>query len=183
MIQKIALSCPCSSQKPYAACCEPIIHRQKMAETPEALMRSRYTAFTQANVDHLFSSMAPELAQHVDRAEIQAFAESVEKWTGLEISDVSPITPEDTQGMVEFIAHFFYEGKAQRIHERSTFIKIDGQWFYHGHEHQCSSPDHNDHHAPHRHQPPDKTRFKIGRNDPCPCGSGKKYKKCCLNNH
>jgi preprotein translocase subunit SecA len=25
-----------------------------------------------------------------------------------------------------------------------------------------------------------KTRKKIGRNDPCPCGSGKKYKKCCL---
>ena len=24
------------------------------------------------------------------------------------------------------------------------------------------------------------TRKKIGRNDPCPCGSGKKYKKCCL---
>jgi len=22
---------------------------------------------------------------------------------------------------------------------------------------------------------------KIGRNDPCPCGSGKKYKRCCLN--
>ena len=21
---------------------------------------------------------------------------------------------------------------------------------------------------------------KVGRNDPCPCGSGKKYKKCCL---
>ena len=25
------------------------------------------------------------------------------------------------------------------------------------------------------------TRKKIKRNDPCPCGSGKKYKKCCLN--
>ncbi|TRZ81795.1 hypothetical protein D4R86_02170 [bacterium] len=24
---------------------------------------------------------------------------------------------------------------------------------------------------------------KIGRNDPCPCGSNKKYKKCCLNKH
>ena len=23
--------------------------------------------------------------------------------------------------------------------------------------------------------------LKIGRNDPCPCGSGRKYKKCCLN--
>ena len=21
---------------------------------------------------------------------------------------------------------------------------------------------------------------KVGRNDPCPCGSGKKYKKCCF---
>ena len=27
-----------------------------------------------------------------------------------------------------------------------------------------------------------KTGKKIGRNDPCPCGSGKKYKKCCLGN-
>ena len=26
----------------------------------------------------------------------------------------------------------------------------------------------------------DKVRKKVGRNDPCPCGSGKKYKKCCL---
>jgi hypothetical protein len=25
-----------------------------------------------------------------------------------------------------------------------------------------------------------KTNIKIGRNDPCPCGSGKKYKKCCI---
>ena len=23
---------------------------------------------------------------------------------------------------------------------------------------------------------------KIGRNQPCPCGSGRKYKKCCLEN-
>ncbi|MHB1743751.1 MAG: SEC-C metal-binding domain-containing protein [Acidobacteriaceae bacterium] len=23
------------------------------------------------------------------------------------------------------------------------------------------------------------TRPKVGRNEPCPCGSGKKYKKCC----
>jgi len=26
----------------------------------------------------------------------------------------------------------------------------------------------------------DRPKPKIGRNDPCPCGSGKKYKKCCL---
>ena len=26
---------------------------------------------------------------------------------------------------------------------------------------------------------PRKVKDKVGRNDPCPCGSGKKYKKCC----
>ena len=26
---------------------------------------------------------------------------------------------------------------------------------------------------------PDGTEMRVGRNDPCPCGSGKKYKKCC----
>jgi uncharacterized protein YchJ len=25
-----------------------------------------------------------------------------------------------------------------------------------------------------------KAKHKLGRNDPCPCGSGRKYKKCCL---
>ena len=28
-------------------------------------------------------------------------------------------------------------------------------------------------------QPAHRESKKIGRNDPCPCGSGKKYKKCC----
>lgn len=34
----------------------------------------------------------------------------------------------------------------------------------------------------HEYYVPQKVRKhkKIGRNDPCPCGSGKKYKKCCL---
>jgi len=30
------------------------------------------------------------------------------------------------------------------------------------------------------HSPVQRTEPRIGRNDPCPCGSGKKYKKCCL---
>ena len=28
-------------------------------------------------------------------------------------------------------------------------------------------------------QPVERDAPKVGRNDPCPCGSGKKYKKCC----
>jgi uncharacterized protein YecA (UPF0149 family) len=30
-----------------------------------------------------------------------------------------------------------------------------------------------------RQQPRQRTQPKAGRNDPCPCGSGRKYKKCC----
>lgn len=28
---------------------------------------------------------------------------------------------------------------------------------------------------------PIRIETKVNRNDPCPCGSGKKYKKCCMN--
>ncbi len=31
-----------------------------------------------------------------------------------------------------------------------------------------------------RHTTDEDTIMKIGRNDPCPCGSGKKFKRCCL---
>ena len=31
-------------------------------------------------------------------------------------------------------------------------------------------------------QPVRKAANKVGPNDPCPCGSGKKYKKCCMQN-
>jgi uncharacterized protein YchJ len=37
----------------------------------------------------------------------------------------------------------------------------------HGHEHE------------HFALPIRRSEPKVGRNDPCPCGSGKKYKKCC----
>jgi preprotein translocase subunit SecA len=30
-------------------------------------------------------------------------------------------------------------------------------------------------------KPKQRSTAKVGRNDPCPCGSGKKYKNCCIN--
>ncbi|MEG1849984.1 MAG: SEC-C metal-binding domain-containing protein [Oscillospiraceae bacterium] len=41
---------------------------------------------------------------------------------------------------------------------------------------QVAKPD-----VPRPEEPPQpvKKTDKVGRNDPCPCGSGKKYKKCC----
>lgn len=57
------------------------------------------------------------------------------------------------------------------IHGGDEEEHVHGPHCNHGHDH-----DHHHHavetaHNPHRH---------VGRNDDCPCGSGKKFKKCCL---
>jgi len=172
---------------------------EKIAATPEALMRSRYTAFAEKNIDYLFSSMTPELQQETDREDMQDFAEEVDSWVKLEVMNAP--APQSDHGTVEFAAYFMYEDQQQRIHENSEFVKINGQWFYAGHQHQCGSHDpdddndddydYDDHHEHehvhdehcghhHHHHEPYRAETKIGRNDPCPCGSGKKYKKCCI---
>lgn len=73
---------------------------------------------------------------------------------------------DDTKGMVEFVARYRKNSQAFDHHEIAEFVKEDDRWYF------------KDGHAP---QPMQAIRNgpKIGRNDPCPCGSGKKYKKCC----
>lgn len=190
MIDK--LLCPCGSQKNYSECCGPLLSGEKFAATPEALMRSRYTAFAEKNIDYLFSSMTPELQQETDREDMQDFADEVSAWVKLEVMNAP--APQGDHGTVEFSAYFMYEDQQQRIHENSEFVKKDGQWFYAGHQHQCGSHDHDDdyeddddhehvhdeHCGHHHHHEPYRADIKIGRNEPCPCGSGKKYKKCCI---
>jgi uncharacterized protein YchJ len=54
---------------------------------------------------------------------------------------------------------------------------VHGPDCHHDHDH-----DHGHVHGPgcnHGPAPYVRAAPKIGRNDPCPCGSGKKYKKCC----
>jgi SEC-C motif-containing protein len=74
--------------------------------------------------------------------------------------------PTDETGIVEFIAHFTIDGQSGQLHEISEFTKESGIWFYK----DGSSPQSGTVRKPN----------KTGRNDPCPCGSGKKYKKCCM---
>lgn len=162
--------CPCGTKKNYSDCCAPFLKGEQFAPTPEALMRSRYTAFTQKNADYLFDSMTPELQEHNDHQDLQHFVEEVDSWIKLELLNVN-------QDSVEFAAYFMYDGKQQRIHENSHFVKEKGRWLYAGHLHQCNSS-HHDHHEQ-KHEPYIAEK-KIGRNDICFCGSGKKYKKCCM---
>ena len=89
-------------------------------------------------------------------------------WKGLEIVSTDKGGTGDDQGMVEFKAHFAFEGEDKEHHETATFKKMDGRWYYV--DGQVKGP------APVQRDEP-----KVGRNDPCPCGSGKKFKKCCGN--
>ncbi len=157
--------CPCGSGKDYEACCGPVISGAVPAATAEALMRSRYSAYVKGVFEHLGESLHPDHRHDYDPAATRRWAEE-SGWLGLEIVDVAGGGEQDQEGTVEFIASYREKGVIKAHHERGNFRRHDGGWYYV--DGQLVPP------ATQRHEGP-----KVGRNDPCPCGSGKKYKKCC----
>jgi SEC-C motif domain protein len=163
-------TCPCraTQENPpaYADCCAPYIEGRATAPTAEALMRSRYTAYAIGDVDYLHNSLAPEARHDFDR-KAAAHWSSQSQWLGLEIVSTEDGQPGDAGGHVEFIASFILQGERFDHRERSLF-RFDPEaqrWFFV--EEANRKPE------------PIVKGAQPGRNDPCPCGSGKKYKKCC----
>lgn len=157
--------CPCGSQKRYADCCEPFIRGTQSAETAEALMRSRYTAYVKTEIDYIFNTTHMDQRDKFDRQNSEAWSKKTD-WHSLEICRTEAGGAQDRTGWVEFIARYRTKGKLAQHHEMAEFRKEDDQWFFY------------DGHAP-KYEQVIRKGTKIGRNDPCPCGSGKKYKKCC----
>lgn len=115
--------CPCGSGRPYEACCGPF-HAGRAAPTAEALMRSRYSAFTLQQADYLLASWHPQSRpERLDLAESPA-----PKWLGLKIL-ATQMTGPDT-ATVEFVARCRIGGRASRLHEVSRFERIEGRWYY-----------------------------------------------------
>ena len=156
--------CPCGSGNAYESCCEPYITGKEPAPSAEALMRSRYSAFVVKNVDYLGDTLAPESKHDYDENQVKTWAET-STWLGLEIVSTSKGLADDETGEVEFIAKFRQSGAIHTHHEASRFEKRDGNWLYLDGDIVPPMPIKKD--------------KKVGRNEPCPCGSGKKYKKCC----
>lgn len=175
------MKCPCGADATYEACCGPFIDGKALPETAEKLMRSRYTAYTRANIEYIKKTMVPEGRKDFDAVSAKQWAEN-STWKGLKIVDTKLGGPADTKGMVEFIATYAMKGEPGiDHHEVSSFRKTkDGQWlFVDGESHQHKEGEgHHDHSVP-KVTTVVRDRAKIGRNDPCHCGSGKKYKKCC----
>lgn len=147
-------NCPCGSQQLYQNCCEPFLLEKKSPATPEALMRSRYTAYTLAKIDYIQNTMQGKASKNYDPVSAKVWAQSI-SWLGLTV--ISAPTPTKDTGTVTFIARFHENNKPNAIYECSQFQKINGRWFY-----------------------VDGATPKIQRNAPCPCGSQKKAKRCCF---
>jgi SEC-C motif domain protein len=156
-------TCPCGSGKAYGDCCEPIINGTHPAQTAEQLMRARYSAHAVAQMDFIFESVHPDHRKGYDHQGTKEWAENSE-WLGLEIIGAQEGGPEDETGQVEFIAHYRDGGVIHDHHECAMFQRKDGVWLFTDGV---------------RVRPKPLIVEKIGRNDPCKCGSGIKYKKCC----
>jgi SEC-C motif-containing protein len=130
-------------------------------------MRSRYTAYVVKNIHYIADTQVTVKDEVFDKEEALKWAESSE-WLGLLIKNTQKGGVDDKTGIVEFVANYKDKetGTELKHHETSLFTRENQLWkFKEGHIHGG--------------QPVKRLEPKIGRNDPCSCGSGKKYKKCC----
>ncbi len=154
--------CSCGSGLYATACCLVFINTVKTAMSAEQLMRSRYTAFVLGEEQYILSTW--HKSTRPQRLELDRSAQ----WCGLKVLRTS--VEKDNMAYVEYIAYFRYlVGDRQledgQMHEKSHFVREAGVWFYKDGE-----------------QIELATQIKlkkVGRNGPCSCGSGRKYKKCC----
>jgi len=149
--------CPCGSTKPYGDCCKLIHDNHALASLPEQLMRARYSAHTLKLIDFVVKTYHSSCNAEGEK---KGIVESVNMdWQRLEIIEAPH--PKDDTGFVEFKAYLLEQGTEHCMHERSRFIREQGYWYYIDGEFPAEHIE------------------KVGRNDPCVCGSGKKFKKCC----
>ena len=115
--------CYCGSKSLFSDCCQPIHKGTIKAKTAEQLMRSRYSAYATSDVDYLMKTSHPTLRKLQSPKDIESWANE-NKWQKLKILN-------STESTVEFKAYFLDRSKKQQVHyEKSTFVFVDGEWFY-----------------------------------------------------
>ncbi|MBX2866003.1 MAG: YchJ family protein [Leptolyngbyaceae cyanobacterium MAG.088] len=151
-----SILCPCGSNRSYTSCCQPYLTAADIAPTAEALMRSRYSAYCEGEVDYLITTRHISTRKFDDRINLVRSLKTT-VWESLRIINTQKGRKNDTAGSVEFIA-IYKQPEWGQLHERSKFIKENKRWFYVDGEML----------------PPVLPK----RNHPCWCGSGKKFKHC-----
>jgi SEC-C motif domain protein len=128
-----AADCPCSSGRPYRSCCGPFHRGEREAPDPEALMRSRFSAFAKKEAAYLYRTLHPD---HEDRArpeadvlrDIRVSASSC-RYLGLTVLDRSE-ADEEGIARVRFRARVFAKGRDLSFVELSEFAHDGEGWRY-----------------------------------------------------
>ncbi|MDO9618916.1 MAG: YchJ family protein [Pseudomonas sp.] len=148
-------TCPCGSGQLLTLCCGRY-HAGTPAPSAESLMRSRYSAYALGLIDYLVHSTLPAQQAGLAQEAIQTWSLG-STWLGLEVEQAQLIEGEPQHAYVTFTAHWRDEGGTHSHRERSAFVRNNDSWYF-------IDPT---------------VELKLGRNDPCPCASGLKFKKCC----
>jgi SEC-C motif-containing protein len=156
--------CPCQSGHPFSACCAPVLNGKMKAATAEDLLRARYSAFATGAIDFVIATHHSKTRDQVNRDEIETWSKG-SKWLGLRVIEKEAGGAADDKGTIIFHAQYETDGKLQNHYERSYFEKENGEWKFLDAEGLQAGPY-------------VRAEPKVGRNDPCHCGSGKKFKKC-----
>ena len=125
-------------------------------------MRARYSAHVVKDYKFLHDSYRPTAGKPYVAEE----GEPAITWTKLVVHGHETL-PDGRKAFVDFSAYGTEDGVEKVLHEKAEFLRVNDTWLY---EREARLGP-----APFRATTP-----KVGRNDPCPCGSGKKYKQCCL---
>ena len=121
--------CPCASKRTYDRCCEPYLAGRAVPETAEALMRSRFTAYSMARADYLAATTCAEERAKLDVEELGRYCRAV-KCISLRVTETEAGGKGDETGIVVFQAKLQINGKRMLHKEKSRFIREDGKWAY-----------------------------------------------------
>lgn len=153
-------TCLCGSGKTYSDCCGHYHSGELSPPTAEALMRSRFTAYARRDIDYLLASWDPG-----KRPLTIDFSKETAEWQKLEIIGTKKGEPKDSKGIVEFKAYYTQDGEDCFMHEISRFVKTGSRWLYLDGLVKAAGKLN--------------AATDTGKNAPCSCGSGKKFKRCC----
>ena len=117
-------ACPCGSGDAFDTCCGVCFSGRSPTPTAEALMRSRYAAYTKRDEAYLLATWHPSTRP----TSLDLAADTETKWIGLDVKRVEVTGPDSA--LVEFVARYKVGGRAQRLHETSRFVREQGRWFY-----------------------------------------------------
>ena len=116
--------CPCGLGLPYGECCGVFHQGQAAAPTAEALMRSRYSAFSVGDEPYLLRTW------HRSTRPTSLGLDPAQRWVRLEILATEGGSAFHSEGSVEFRAHYREHGQEDVLHERSRFVRDGGAWVY-----------------------------------------------------